>query len=440
MPTVTPPQHQDITRDVRELNKRFAKACLEAKQYYSKLSNSLASVIAEQESVRSFHLVTPSPQHEQKNVKPEAEGRLDEAPSVSSKTGFAADYERRNKDGNFEIISLERSPVVGRKDHSRRTGVPGGRKVEAHEKQKDEISKKPPAEVVDGGDLQDQLVAAATSSGDNSSSSEGGNSPRQNRQKVNKVGPNKPPKPLVPPKSSSLRQKLLAEKEQSGKGTSNDDSEADKQLVSSSSDDKLDTVSVHSAHSLHSLQNRIINATDTTSVHSTESLEHLRTQNSMDVDAESGFQEATTNKENSTQWHTSADSEPTTSSFLAAACNGSEPKPRSESEVEGEGRLGSVDSLQLQEMLEGKGVEMGSKSASSLVDLSTRLRDMSFQIGDFVHSIAEHRTCGLQSLSLELHLGEMKVMEHAAVSIIAAVFSGSYLLPTVQQLCMVIII
>jgi len=411
----TTTQHQDIMRDVKELNKRFAKVCLEAKQYYSKLSSSLASVIAEQESVRSFHLVTPSPQHEQQKVKPEPEGPLDEAPSSSSTTGVAADYERRNKSENFEIISLERSPVIGRshKGHGGRTGVQaGGRDVEVHKKQKkgisssEEVPKKSQevsAEAVDGTNLKDHV----TSSSGDSSSSEGGNSPRQNRQKVAKVGPFKPPKPLVPPKSSFLRQKLLAEKEQGGKSKSENDSEMDKQVESS---DQLDTVSVHSTHSLHSLQNRIINATDTTSEHSTESLEHLGTSDTVDVGTEPGFLEATTNKADNTLCHTSGESQPNTSSFLAAGHNGSEPRTRSESEIEREWRL-STDKLDPQEMLEGKGKEEGSQSASSLVDLSTRLRDMSFQIEDFVHSIAEHRKCGLQSLSLELHLGEMKVME-----------------------------
>ena len=93
---------------------------------------------------------------------------------------------------------------------------------------------------------------------------------------------------------------------------------------------------------------------------------------------------------------------------LAAGHNRSEPTTRSESEIERERRL-SADKLDPQEMLEGKGMEEGSHSASSLVDLSTRLRDVSFQIEDFGHSVAEHRKCGLQSLSLELHLEEMKV-------------------------------
>ena len=72
----------------------------------------------------------------------------------------------------------------------------------------------------------------------------------------------------------------------------------------------------------------------------------------------------------------------------------------------------SVRSLEPQEMLEGrKGVrvEDGRERGGSTVDLSARLKDMSGKIQGFVHSIAEHRKCGLQSLSLELHLGEMKV-------------------------------
>jgi len=287
----------------------------------------------------------------------------------------------------------------------------GGREVEVHKKQKKGISsseeapkksQEVSAEAVDGTNLKDHV----TSSSGDSSSSEGGNSPRQNRHKVAKVGPFKPPKPLVPPKSSFLRQKLLAEKEQGSKSKSENDSEVDKQVESS---DRLDTVSVHSTHSLHSLQNRIINATDTTSEHSTESLEHLGTSDTVDVGTEPGFLEATTNKADNTLCHTSGESQPNTSSFLAAGHDSSEPTTRSESEIEQEWRL-STDKLDPQEMLEGKGKEEGSQSASSLVDLSTRLRDMSFQIEDFVHSIAEHRKCGLQSLSLELHLGEMKAM------------------------------
>ena len=160
------------------------------------------------------------------------------------------------------------------------------------------MPKKPQAEAVDGTNLQDHVA-----SGD-SSSSEGGNSPRQNRQKVAKVGPFKPPKPLVPPKSSFLRQKLLAEKEQGSKSKSENDSGMDKQIESSN---KLDTVSVHSTHSLHPLQNRIIDATDTTSEHSTESQKHLGTSDTVGVGTEPGFQEATTNKADNTLCHTSGE-------------------------------------------------------------------------------------------------------------------------------------
>ena len=43
------------------------------------------------------------------------------------------------------------------------------------------------------------------------------------------------------------------------------------------------------------------------------------------------------------------------------------------------------------------------------VTLSSRLSELSVQIQEFVHKIAENRHCALQSLDLQLHLGQLKV-------------------------------
>ena len=43
--------------------------------------------------------------------------------------------------------------------------------------------------------------------------------------------------------------------------------------------------------------------------------------------------------------------------------------------------------------------------------LSARLGEISGQIKEFIHKIAESRKCSLQSLELELHMGELKVRE-----------------------------
>ena len=41
--------------------------------------------------------------------------------------------------------------------------------------------------------------------------------------------------------------------------------------------------------------------------------------------------------------------------------------------------------------------------------LASRLAELSSQLQDFVHEIAEKRKCSLQSLELSLQLGELKV-------------------------------
>lgn len=43
---------------------------------------------------------------------------------------------------------------------------------------------------------------------------------------------------------------------------------------------------------------------------------------------------------------------------------------------------------------------------------SARLGEISGQLQEFIHKIAESRKCSLQSLELELHLGDLKVSVH----------------------------
>ena len=47
------------------------------------------------------------------------------------------------------------------------------------------------------------------------------------------------------------------------------------------------------------------------------------------------------------------------------------------------------------------------RSAGS--SLLARLGEISGQLQEFIHKIAESRKCSLQSLELELHLGDLKV-------------------------------
>lgn len=427
-----PPKHQDITRDVRELNKRFAKTCLEAKQYYSKLSDSLASVIADQETVRSVHLVTPSPQHTPQTKSEncsevdgcsEAANGVEKRTSGASKTGLVLDCGRQNEGEKFEIISLERSPVIGRKDFNSIWEVLGGGGG-GGEKEWDEgkmshgqpdvsvmdresASNTTPqditSETVDGPTPNPHPIAMVTPS---DLSSKG----QKTRQKATKVAPppkppksSKPSKPLISPKSS-LRKKVLTERAKAAAKKAKTVIETDSQLESCS-----DTVSSFpTSPSLHSLQNRIIAATDATSLDNTESLQQLSTTALLNVVAENGFLEAPTCTTDPSLPDISGDSELNTSSLLQREKK--DDKQKSEVGME----AGSVRSLGSQEMLEGRKrgkVEDGRERGGSTVDLSARLRDMSGKIQGFVHSIAEHRKCGLQSLSLELHLGEMKVID-----------------------------
>ena len=431
-----PPKHQDITRDVRDLNKRFAKTCLEAKQYYSKLSDSLASLIAEQETVRSVHLVTPSPQHQTKSENcseadgcSEAANGVEKRTSGASKTGLELDCGRQNEGEKFEIISLERSPVIGRKDFNsiwevlggggggEGGGGGGGGKKEWDEGKmshgqpdvsvmdRESASNTMPqditSETVDGPTPNPHPIAMVTPSDLNSKG-------EKTRQKATKVAPPpKPPKssksskPLISPKSS-LRKKVLTERAKAAAKKAKTVFETDGQLESCS-----DAVSSFpTSPSLHSLQNRIIAATDATSLDNTESLQQLSTTAPVNVGAENGFLEAPTRCTDPSLPDISGDSELNTSSLLQRE----KKDERQKFEVGME--ASSVRSLEPQEMLEGrKGVrvEDGRERGGSTVDLSARLKDMSGKIQGFVHSIAEHRKCGLQSLSLELHLGEMKV-------------------------------
>lgn len=50
---------------------------------------------------------------------------------------------------------------------------------------------------------------------------------------------------------------------------------------------------------------------------------------------------------------------------------------------------------------------------AAAVTLSSRLLELSGQIQEFVHKIAENRQCALQSLDLQLHLGQLKVSKRA---------------------------
>ena len=255
-----------------------------------------------------------------------------------------------------------------------------------------------PSETVDSAIPNPHLVALVTPSDSNSKG-------EKQQQKV--APPPKPPKPLKPlvsPKSS-LRGKVLAERARAAAKDAKGIFETDSQL-----DPCSDTVgSLRSSPSLHSLQNRIIAATDTTSHGNTEPLQQLSTTVAVNVGAENGFLEAPAHSTDPSLPDTSGDSELNTSSLLQRENNNGEQN----SEVGME--AGSVSSLEFQEMLEGKkgmkvedGRERG-KTACSSVDLSARLKEMSCKIQGFAHSIAEHRKCALQSLSLELHLGEMKV-------------------------------
>jgi hypothetical protein len=48
-------------------------------------------------------------------------------------------------------------------------------------------------------------------------------------------------------------------------------------------------------------------------------------------------------------------------------------------------------------------------SCFSGASISSRLGEISAQLQEFIHKIAESRKCALQSLELELHLGDLKV-------------------------------
>ena len=45
------------------------------------------------------------------------------------------------------------------------------------------------------------------------------------------------------------------------------------------------------------------------------------------------------------------------------------------------------------------------------MSLANKLADLTHQLQEFIHTIAESKHCALQSLALELKLGEIKVRE-----------------------------
>ena len=422
----------EIPTEVKKMNKRFAGTCMQAKQQYSTLSTLLAAAIAKKESTRSS---SNSPQEQRHNVI----ASVAETTAAGNLTVAGSDgYEER-------IRSLEGSPVVagrrrilpvvssqgqgrgasGSRESNRKAGKSeksttavavqgrggrtneGGYKVKVlPSKSKSKLKSKPkgtgspPNKSRSGGrrdpsskpnGIQDASIFFEGVDGSAQASSqeplEGFHGKPQTGTETEATKPDKAaksqgkagPKPPVPAKSAHLRERILSEKSLAAKSET---------LLSDekSSSDKWETISVHS------LQNRIVYSTgDTASAHSMDSLDL------------SGLSTSTIEL-----------SQELDTSDLQKSSGDSLGNSRKESDLESRDKNKRSAETHSSSSVTKRQVEVrsGSHSSGGNVngrDLGSKLAEMSAQIQDFVHSIAEHKTCGLQSLALELHLGEIKV-------------------------------
>ena len=429
-------KYSRIPTEVREMNERFTSTCMQAKQQYSILSTLLAAAIAKKEPTR------PSSNS--------AQGRKRETVASVAETTTA---EHIRVDGYEEKIrSLEGSPVIAGRRHiladvsargQGRKPAEGGRKAVQRETptttaavqgrggrtndgytvkvlpSKSKSKSKPR-----GKDPHpDKPMSSSTSAPSSSTSgqtaiqnawnfSEGvdGGSQASGQKPLGGLHKKPPtaakteasravkaeespaktgPKPPVPAKSSHLRERMLAEK--SLANAKPETPHSDKKPGS----DKWETVSVHS------LQNRIVYSTSgaAASAGSMDSLDFsgLSTPNtelSQELDTSDLLSSSPGNS-----WTESMLEMPDKNERSSATHSSCNHLDATKSSTAARTRNGSLDAV----------AGHPGRGNINKRDLGSKLAEMSAQIQDFVHSIAEHKTCGLQSLALELHLGEIKV-------------------------------
>ena len=307
----------EVAGQIRDLNNRFARMCMEAKQLYSNLSLSLAAAISEHASPRSYKVAPLSPQHYPNSVS------FSEtlSPSSSDNTLLSEEIE--------EIISLDGSPIIGRR---RNLNIPTS-PPQASENVPDS-----------GYQVFERHPHQETA-------------PLSNDKSLPESKPSQAVNLNPMTQLSPKLQEMLTDVATSDRET------ADTSLRGSEEPLDSDRWETSSLHSVHSLQNRIIYATMTDSaLHSMDSLDHS----------------------------SSDESRRQTGAYFSddAAVH---PKVNGSAEVGLDGGMSSDPTPQRSP------------------DLATRMKNMSEQIQEYVHTIAENRMCGLQSLELELHLGEIKV-------------------------------
>ena len=352
----------DLATQVRDLNSRFAETCLQARSQYTELSNALSSAIQDRESVKS-----PS-------VKKDSGGESPEAPRVPVKKNKLKNVERKENgdDDQMEILSLERSPVVGRRH---KIALPASESPEGE----------PVNGLIEGGRIQSVVENGHSSS------------IKQRSRSTSDV------------MATEVDQNVVAFRKVSDGSFSPED-------------DVTIAASIQKSTSIHSLQNRIIYETEPNQTLSSASTEAPQGTNKLVpnrgflsgsppiLDARTGGIGSL--KAGSRLSAPNLDAVCDRNSFVV-----SDSFVPFSGEIQYDMRSRSMDHL----AGEGRGESGGSASS----DLTTKLKELAYQLQEFIHSIAETRSCKLQSLALELHLGEMKVRPIVRASGTVVVVGGS---------------
>ena len=356
----------DLATQVRDLNSRFAETCLQARSHYTELSNALSSAIQDRESVKS-----PS-------VKKDSGGESPEAPRVPvKKKKLKAERKENGDDDQMEILSLERSPVVGRRH---KIALPA--------------SESPEGEPVNGL-IEGRGIQSVVENGHSSSTV------KQRSRSTSDV------------MATEVDQNVVAFRKVSDESFSPDKWDQDDVTIAAS---------IQKSTSIHSLQNRIIYETEPNQTLSSASTEAPQGTNKLVphrgflsgsppiLDARTGGIGSL--KAGSRLSAPNLDAVCDRNSFVV-----SDSFVPFSGEIQYDMRSRSMDHL--------AGEGRGESGGSALSDLTTKLKQMAYQLQEFIHSIAETRSCKLQSLALELHLGEMKVRPIVRASGTVVVVGGS---------------
>ena len=448
-------QYSVLAVNVQQLNKRFVQTCLKAKQHYASLASSLAATNTDHDSLQfspasplpvstpsSSSSISPQPPTAQTSPFASTDSlplpsspshragpnttQLHPHSSSSSPSHMAANYRRLGGQNGTDSV------LVGGQNNTDSVLVEGRNSTDSG------LVRAPNRTVAEESDpkqvtMPTQHVRVLSQP----KRSRKNPSPHLSRhlQLSNGATPTKPPR--LPgsggaPEASDPRSKpRLGEplvlpgvhpwRATGGGPRPTGRERSDGWPAGREANDRWETVSNTSAQSIHSLQNRIIYGTDGASLASSDSLNPLNTSTESFPGRGSG---PDLRLHGDPSWHNSQGPSPNAPVHhrhaFSVDCVEAFQSERSGDMLAAEG--GSLDRMRKPE---GRGE---GKVGGAVAD---KLAEVRSQVEDFVHSIAESRNCGLQSLALELHLGELKVCStHSGQSVSCCViweFSPSHI-------------